>query len=206
MKLPQFVLNLRGDWLVVIPTLVACLAVAWIGMRNGSGGTVDTLIAYVAFVVSLLSLGLSIHFWRKSFRPIVTAVVRTHAGGNEMIAYDLVLLNSGTIPAKRIRISADEASLTQAFGKDATPEDKKRWLACFDAEIPVPVLQNGDRVSCSFGTTKGGGAGFWKYKSAIAVKITYQGWFGSEYEEEMELRILDSISFTQHSWSESPGA
>lgn len=69
--MPKFVRNLRGDWLVAIPTVVACIVVAlvWSGVKNGASGSIDTLVAYVALVVSLLSLGLSVHFWRKSFRP-----------------------------------------------------------------------------------------------------------------------------------------
>lgn len=202
MGMPKFMRNLRGDWLVAILIMVACVVVAlvWFDMKNGASGSIDTLVAYVALVVSLLSLGLSVHFWRKSFRPIVSAMVKTHCGGSDAIAYNLVLLNSGTIPAKQIRISADEASLTQALGLDATPENRKRWLACFEEEISIPVLHNGDRVSCSFGTTKSGDAGFWKYKSTVTVSIAYRGWFGSEYKERQELRILDSESFTRYSW------
>lgn len=133
----------------------------------------------------------------------MTAMVKTHGGGSEAIVYNLVLLNSGTIPAKRVRISVDEASLAEALGLEATPKNKSRWLACFEAESLIPILHNGDRVSCSFGTTKGGDAGFWKYKSVITVNIAYLGWFGSAYEERQDLRILDSESFTRYSWGPS---
>ncbi len=149
----------------------------------------DTLIAFIALIVSAISLGLSVRFWRKSFRPIVTASVKTHAAGNQAITYNLVLLNSGSIPAKNIVIKTDEASLSSAFGTDATPENKKRWLACFAEETQIPILHNGDRISCSFGTTKGNDTGFWKYKSTISIVIEYAGWFGIEYEQPQKLRI-----------------
>jgi hypothetical protein len=165
--------------------------------------TMDTLIALVALVVSAVSLGASVRFWRKSFRPIVTATVKTHAAGNESITYDLVLLNSGTIPAKNITVKADDASLTLAFGGDATPENRRRWLACFAEEMVIPILHNGDRVSCSFGMTMGNDMGFWKYKASIAIVINYSGWFGLGYKQLQELRIVDSDSFTGFMWAKS---
>lgn len=165
--------------------------------------TMDTLIALVALVVSAVSLGSSVRFWRKSFRPIVTATVKTHAAGRESITYDLVLLNSGTIPAKNITVKADDASLALAFGCDATPENRQRWLACFAEEIVIPILHNGDRVSCSFGTTMGNDMGFWKYKASIAIVINYSGWFGLGYTQLQVLRIVDSDSFTGFMWAKS---
>lgn len=165
--------------------------------------TMDTLIAFVALIISAISLGFSVHFWRKSFRPIVTAAVKTHSAGNEAITYNLVLLNSGTIPAKNVVVKADEASLSSAFGSDATPENRKRWFACFAEETQIPILHNGDRISCSFGMTKSNDTGFWKYKSTISVVIEYAGWFGIEYKQPQELRIVDSDSFTGFMWDQA---
>ena len=165
--------------------------------------TLDTLIALVALIVSFVTLGTSIWFWRRSFRPIVTAAVRTHGGGNEAICYDLVLLNSGTVPANCIALTADEAYLEAAFGSDATAENRRRWLACFAARRPIPVLHNGDRVSCSFGTTRNNDAGFWKYNSPIRIVITYRGWFGTGYTQEQEIQVIDSDSFTGFMWGTS---
>lgn len=163
----------------------------------------DTWIALVALIISAISLGLSLHFWRKSFRPIVTATVKTYSGGSQAITYNLVLLNSGTIPAKNVVVKADEASLSSAFGREATSENRKRWLACFAEETRIPILHNGDHVSCSFGMTKGIDAGFWKYKSTISVVIKYSGWFGIEYKQPQELKIIDSESFTGFIWGET---
>lgn len=168
---------------------------------NDAKITMDTLIALVALVVSVVSLGASIRFWYRSFRPIVTATVKTHAAGNEAITYDLVLLNSGTIPAKDISIVANDSSLASALGGDATPEHRRMWLACFTDEIVIPILHNGDRVSCSFGMTKGCDMGFWKYKASISIVIKYSGWFGLKYEQPQELRIVDSHSFTGFMWA-----
>lgn len=165
--------------------------------------TLDTLIALVAFGVSVVSLGTSIRFWRRSFRPIVTVAVKTHWATDALIAYDLVFLNSGTIPAKNIRISADEESLAQALGSDATPDNKQRWLACFSSTAQVTTLHNGDHVSCSFGTTKSGDSGFWKYKATVSVVIRYEGWFGRSYTQPQEIGMLDSDSFTGYGWAKA---
>jgi hypothetical protein len=45
------------------------------------------------------------------------------------------VLNSGTIPAKNVRIMPQRGSLAAALGADATAEKKQRWLACFDVVI-----------------------------------------------------------------------
>jgi hypothetical protein len=158
----------------------------------------NTMIAAAALLVSFCSLLISVYFWRRSFRPIVSAAVKTHAAGNEAILYDLVVLNSGTIPAKNIRIKATEKSLASAFGGDASAENKQRWLACFNQVIGL--LQNNDRVSCSFGTTKAADAGFWKHNAAISITIIYEGWFGRKYNEKQNIQIADSNSFTGYSW------
>ena len=71
----------------------------------------------------------------------------------------------GTLPARNIRISAVGNSVEAALGRDASKENRQRWLACFNHVIAV--LQNNDRVSCSFGTTKANDNGFWKYAATI---------------------------------------
>jgi hypothetical protein len=163
--------------------------------------TMDTLIAFVALLVSIASLGISVSFWRKSFRPIVTAMVKTHSAGNDGITYDLVLLNSGAIPAKNITLKANDSSLVSAFGGDATSDNKRRWLACFAKDMVIPILHNGDRISCSFGNTRAADFGFWKYKAPISIVIEYSGWFGIEYRQSQELIVIDSDSFTGFMWA-----
>jgi len=72
---------------------------------------------------------------------------------------------------------------------------------CFTDKMSIPLLHNGDRTSCSFGTSKANNAGFWKYKAAIAITLTYEGWFGKTYEQNQEIYIVDSDSFTDGKWS-----
>jgi hypothetical protein len=167
----------------------------------------NTLISLAALVVSIVSVTIVIYTRRRSFRPIVTIAVKTHAGGNVAIVYDLIVRNSGAIPAKNIRIKADKDALASALGRDASIKNQERWLACFDQVIPF--LQNSDYVSCSFGTTEANDAGFWKYGATIPVSISYEGWVAKKYEsglwnnynELQTIRITDSDSFTGNYWS-----
>jgi hypothetical protein len=166
-------------------------------------------LALIALFVSAISLILSISFWSRSFRPIVTAAVRTHTAGNVATVYNLVLLNSGTLPARKVRIRPSGAIPAEAFGLGATEEDKQLWLAAFEDEGTVEVLHNGSKVSCGFGMTKADDKGFWRYEARIPVVITYRGWFegwwewlvGGEYREEQDLQIVDSGSFAGGMWA-----
>ena len=98
------------------------------------GGAVKSLIYWLVSVdwlnvagvfATVMALGLSLHFWRRQFRPIITAMVETHHGGNEAIAYDLVILNSGSIPAKNIKLFiSDQKALEAALGAGANDENK----------------------------------------------------------------------------------
>jgi hypothetical protein len=162
--------------------------------------SIDTAIALLALAVSIIALGISVYFWRRQFRPIVTAAIKTHGAGNEAIAYDLVLLNSGSIPAKDITLKVTDESLQRAFGTDATPDNKTRWLACFLSTTQIRALHNGDHVSCSFGMTRANDSGFWKMRAQLAITIEYTGWFGKSYVQQQTLEIRDSTSFTGFMW------
>ena len=164
--------------------------------------SIDTLVALAALAVSLLALIASIHFWRRQFRPIITAMVRTAAGGNEAIAYKLEVLNSGAIPAKNVVLRVDETTLPAALGADATPENKAKWLACFTPHSQIKVLHNGSRVTCSFGTTRANADGFWKYRAQIQITIEYEGWFGKRYSQLQIVEVVDSASFTGYMWGD----
>ena len=163
--------------------------------------TPSTLVAFVALGSSIASLSVSVWFWRKSFRPIVTAMVKTHQGGNNAIAYDLQIANSGSLPARNIRLRIDMSDVEPALGRDATREKKARWLCCFEKEHSIRVLQNAQATTCSFGTSMADDTGFWRYGSCFPITITYEGWFGKEYSEQQEIQVTDSTSFTGFSWS-----
>ncbi|OKO83750.1 hypothetical protein AC628_01195 [Bradyrhizobium sp. NAS96.2] len=101
------------------------------------------------------------------------------------------------MPAKNIRLIAEPTSLAAALGPDATEDNKKRWLACFNAVIPV--LLNNDKTTCSFGTTQVGDTGFWKHQAVIDIEIVYEGRWQT-HREKQQLRIADTDSFTGYQW------
>ena len=160
----------------------------------------DITIAIIALIVSIFSLGLSFYFWRRQFRPIITVAVKTNVGGNILIAFDLQVKNSGSIPAKDIKLSVTQSDLKNALGSDANKENRVRWLAAFNEENSIESLQNGESITCCFGTSKSDGSGFWKYKSKLPVTIEYLGWFGTHYKDTQTIKIMDSDSFTGFNW------
>lgn len=166
--------------------------------------TAELLVSIVALVVSILALALSIFFWRRQFRPIVTAMVQTHHGGNDGIVYNLVVLNSGSIPAKNIKLLVREhSSLEAALGAGADTKTRKLWLACFEPSTVIRHLHNGARTSCSFGLThREPNKSFWKPEAEFPIHIEYEGWFGEKYQSDPAniLQIADSDSFTGGMW------
>ncbi len=158
------------------------------------------IVSLVALLVSIISLILSYRYWSKSFRPIVTAMVKTHAAGNSGIMFDLEILNSGSVPAKNICLKVDQKVIDKALGKDSATENKTRWLSCFEPENIIGILHNNSRIRCSFGQSKENDQGFWKYKAIIPVKIEYEGWFGKKYIQNQDIQIIDSDSFTGYQW------
>jgi hypothetical protein len=160
----------------------------------------DQIVAIIALIVSIVSLGLSVYFWRRQFRPIITATVKTAAAGNISIAFSLQIKNSGSLPAKNIKLLANQSDLQNAFGNDATEENKNRWLAAFNEENVIPILQNGESITCSFGMSQPNDSGFWKYRANLLITIEYFGWFGNHYVDTQNLKFIDSESFTGFLW------
>ena len=162
--------------------------------------SVDTIVALSALFVSIIALGLSVYFWKKSFRPIVTAMVKTHVAGNEATLFDLEILNSGTLPARNIRVRTEQGYIDSALGNDAGEENKRRWLSCFEADSIINILHNNEKIRCSFGMSRANDTGFWKYRAEIPVVIEYEGWFGKKYTQAQVIQIIDSDSFTGFMW------
>ncbi len=160
----------------------------------------DQIIPIIALIISILALGLSIYFWRMQFRPIITVAVKTVIAGNISTAFNLQVKNSGSLPAKNIKLSTNQSELKKSFGADATEENKIRWLAAFNNENVIPILQNGESIACSFGMCQGQNKGFWKYNAIFQISIDYYGWFGYRYVDTQNVKIFDSDSFTGFQW------
>ena len=160
----------------------------------------DQIIPMIALIISITALGLSIYFWRMQFRPIITVTVKTAAAGNISTAFNLQVKNSGSLPAKDIKLSINQLELQNVFGAGATEENKIRWLAAFEDKNTISILQNGESITCSFGTSMAQDKGFWKYLSIFQISIEYYGWFGYHYVDTQKIKIVDSDSFTDFQW------
>ncbi|MET3601410.1 hypothetical protein [Martelella mangrovi] len=174
--------------------------------------TIADVVATLALAISIAAFVHSVHAWKRSFRPIVTAMVRTKHASVDFIAHELVILNSGTIPAKNVSICVESRKALEEALSYAPSEDRRLWLTCFDDETVIRIIHNGSHVSCSFGTTqktqyasgRPEDKGFWKYGAELPVIVRYRGWFGRRHEERQVLDITDSESFTGHLWGTTP--
>ncbi|MBL0576047.1 hypothetical protein JD491_00095 [Aeromonas caviae] len=156
-------------------------------------------IETASLLVSLVALLMSTWILRQQFRPIVTATVKTVKAGNTAICYSLKIMNSGSIPARNIKLSLNEHNLMQLLGEDASEENKEKWIYSINKNS-IYILQNGESTSCSFGCTRENNTGFWKYGSEFPVVISYEGWLGIKHSETQLLKIQDSDSFTGYMW------
>ncbi|MGU5738814.1 hypothetical protein [Aeromonas caviae] len=156
-------------------------------------------IETASLLVSLVALLMSTWILRQQFRPIVTATVKTARAGSEGIFYSLKVMNSGSVPAKSIKLSLSESDLIQHLGEDASEKSKEKWIYSINKK-EIYILQNGESTSCSFGYTRDTNKGFWKYGSEFPVVITYEGWLGITHSETLLLKIQDSDSFTGYMW------
>jgi hypothetical protein len=81
-------------------------------------------VSLIALLVSITLMLLSYRYWSKSFRPIVTVMVKTHLSGNIATTFNLEILNSGSLPAKNIQLKANDKDLREALGNDANTESR----------------------------------------------------------------------------------
>lgn len=158
------------------------------------------LISLGSMLVAIFSVYFTVRLWRKTNRPLVTARISTHSGGNINIMLDILIENSGTRPAIDVQLQAREVDIRTAMlmpDGDDLPTDAKR---VFLSNIVVPVLPNGRVLSNSFGCL--GQDGVWRPGARIPLKVLYRGVEGSRYIEQGELLLHDDAGFAQTSWSE----
>lgn len=176
------------------------------GLRQGLNNLTEDYMDYLSLLVSsasmvvaIFSLYFTIQLWRKSNRPLVTARVSTHSGGNVNIALDILVENSGTRPALDVRLEAREEQVRAAMAApDAgapIPRDAQR---IFFSDVVIPVLPNGRTTSNAFGAT--GQDGEWRPGARIPIMLTYRSLDGARYVEAGELLLFDDGGFAQTSW------
>lgn len=159
----------------------------------------ETLFSATALIISLISLLITIWLWRESNRPVVTARIVTHKGGNIAILYHLELVNSGTRPAKNVRLHANHQEIMGALLPTApSHKDYERELSyierCFKDRAAVPILLNGETTTSPFGHTSVESP-FWSPGAILQLVVSYQGLEGQRYKSAITIKIDDTAGF-----------
>lgn len=154
-----------------------------------------------SFLLSVLALTFTRRTWFETNRPIVTAEIVTHTGGNVAITYNLVVHNTGTRPAVDIRILAEMKHLQAAIDPNAKKSMKQLILRCFSEEGRIPLLHQQSRQSNGFGlTSTHENDNVLVYNSVIPIVITYKDLYGKRYKAKQDLIVKDSEYFAGSGW------
>lgn len=163
---------------------------------------IRTALTAAAFLLSTLALVFTRRSWFESNRPILTAEIVTHSGGNVAIMYNLVVHNTGTRPATDIRIEADKECLQAAINNNADNLLKQEILRCFSDEGRISLLHQQSSKSTGFGlTSTNETSNVLVYKSVIPIAITYKDLYGKSYKTKQDLVVKDSEYFAGSGWS-----
>lgn len=161
-------------------------------------------VAAASLLVAIGSLTLTWQLWRKTNRPILTAWIASAGGGNEGIALNIVLENSGNRPAKDIRLVADEQRVLAALHQPLETNIPRDASQCFFSSKQISVLANGKRITNAFGYL-GGESGAWRSGAVIPLAIEYKGLDNESYQAKMNLILVDDNGFAQSSWGTPNG-
>lgn len=158
-------------------------------------------ISVAALTISLVSILFQQIRWRESNRPIVSAYIcdaKEVRADSKVDFFNLVLINSGPIPASNIRLQVQESDLNKIFSDDITEPEKELVKVCFDEESNVALLLNGEKAETYFGRSEHIGSEKCRgleYDAWLPVKITYYDLNKHKYKTEIKLKIRDSYGF-----------
>lgn len=157
------------------------------------------ITAALSALGSLLAVFFTVRLWHRSNRPLVTARIATHSGGNVGIALDILVENAGTQPAVNVQLRAKREDVEAAMRN--TPESARLRSAperVFFSNVVIPVLANGRTVTNSFGTL--GEGGLWEAGSQIPIEVAYKAMDGRRFTEPGVLLLHSDDGFAQTSW------
>lgn len=159
---------------------------------------VAILISITSVLVATGSFFFAVFSWAETNRPLVTARITTHSGGNMAIALDVLLENTGNRPAFDIRLSAKNEDVKRAMldSQAPLPTDIER---AFFSGVCVPVLANGRLITNSFGSV--GQGAVWRAGATLPANVSYRGLGGRRYVESCTLLLADDAGFAQVYWS-----
>ncbi|MGB3269051.1 MAG: hypothetical protein WBA65_03755 [Rhodanobacter sp.] len=163
-----------------------------------------TMAAFLISLGSLLAAIFSVYFtvrlWRKTNRPLVTARIAAHSGGNSGISLDILVENTGTRPALNVRLYAKSKDIRAAMlACDGTTEIQRDATRIFFSDVSIPALPNGRMMSNAFGCL-GQEGGDWHPGAKIPIEVSYSGMDGARYNDPGVLLLHDDSGFAQTSW------
>ncbi len=158
-------------------------------------GSSNSLLGIFSTAIALLSLAFAVYSWRQANRPLVSARVTSHKGGNIATTLSLLIENTGNRPALNVRLLAKESDIRGAHTQSLIPTDAQR---CFLSGISIPVLANGRSTSNAFEHL--GDPECWRPGSKIPIRIKYQDLSGRRYTSKIQLLLPDDAGFAQTFW------
>ena len=161
-------------------------------------------LAVAAFAASIISLYFTKVNWVQSNRPIVTAFISEHESGSMAATFNLVIANTGTRPAIRVRMHAGHAEIMRLLENDI---ERKRFALIesnFLKASEIPLLRNGEELTTSFGAFVNGTeeGGWLRYGAEADVSITYQDLDGRRFESRQPLRVYARQGFGGGVWNQ----
>ncbi len=165
--------------------------------------TQSLMVSLMAVAVSAVSFYFSVQSWRESNRPLVTARVTSFGlGGNIATPLSLLIENTGTRPAKNIRLKVESKVLANAMLPYTEDDlDVEAIKLCFSERGVIPVLANGKSVSNGFGLLQSQSEGTWKPEARIEILVLYQDLDGREFSHTNPILVADDRGFAGSFWN-----
>jgi hypothetical protein len=158
---------------------------------------VSTAISLASAAVSVLAFVFAIYSWRQANRPLVSARISASSGGNNAIALNIVVENTGNRPAKDIRLIAKKSDVLAALSAPSeVPIDAQR---CFFSGVSIPLLIHDRDTSNAFGHI-GRPSGAWRAGAEIPITIVYYDLGRRRFSSKLRLLLADDAGFAQTFW------
>lgn len=161
------------------------------------------LVSLMAVAVSVVSFYFSVKSWRESNRPLVTARVTSFGlGGNIAIPLSLLIENTGSRPAKNVRLKVEDKRLNRTILLNTEYDEMIDAIKlCFGERGIIPILANGKAVHNNFGILKGQSEGTWNPGARLDVTLQYEDLDGREYKHINPLLLADDRGFAGSFWN-----
>ncbi|MDP2265142.1 MAG: hypothetical protein Q8J70_01195 [Thiobacillus sp.] len=159
------------------------------------------LISLISVSVAIVSLIFAMYSWKQTHRPLISARITSVGGGNMGIPLNIVVENTGSRPAREVRLVVKKHDVFKALPQDSQqsiPRDAER---CFFSEKIIPVLANGRSVSNAFGRLALQ-TGSWRPGASIPLTIKYRDLGNRRFTSKLLLVLSDDSGFAQTFWEE----